>query len=82
MSDLVDKEKKEKRIGGNLRAMNKQVRIARSHGIEVKENDAHRYVKHHALDCGNPRCILCASPRKTRKERTIQERRAMQREND
>lgn len=39
----------------------------------------HRLAKHHAMDCGNPRCFLCGNPRKTHKDRlTQQERRLFQ----
>jgi hypothetical protein len=30
------------------------------------------------MDCGNPKCMLCASPRKLFKELTIQEKRFYQ----
>jgi hypothetical protein len=30
--------------------------------------------KHHAMDCGQPGCILCGNPRKLFKEKTIQEK--------
>jgi hypothetical protein len=50
--------------------INKQVKIAKTHGIEVKE--PHRLVKHHVLDCGVPGCVMCANPRRTWKEKTIQ----------
>ncbi len=53
-------------------AVKKQVRIAKSYGIEVKE--PHKFAKHHALDCGQPECILCGNPRKIWKEKTIQEK--------
>jgi len=38
--------------------------------------------KHHAMDCGNPKCMLCGNPRRNawfKKERlTAQERRLFQ----
>lgn len=73
MSDDITKAKKAKRIQADLRAMKKQVRIAKSFGFPVKEE--HRYYKHHALDCGNPGCPVCSNPRKLFNEKTIQEKR-------
>ena len=73
MSDEVSKIKHSKRIHKENTAIVKQVNIAKSHGVEVKE--PHKFAKHHALNCGQPNCILCASPRKIWKEETIQERR-------
>ena len=58
-------------------AVARQVKIARAAGTPV--DDAHRFVKRHALDCGNPRCFLCGNPRKTHKDRlTQQEKRLFQ----
>ena len=63
-------------------AVNKQVKIAKAHGLTnnnkaVKE--PHRLVKHHAMDCGNPECFLCGNPRKTHKDKlTSQEKRLFQ----
>ena len=58
-------------------AVARQVKIARAAGTPV--DAAHRFVKRHALDCGNPRCFLCGNPRKTHKDRlTQQEKRLFQ----
>jgi hypothetical protein len=40
----------------------------------------HRFAKHHVLNCGNPKCVLCANPRHTFGEKTIQEKRFEQTE--
>jgi hypothetical protein len=76
MSTERDKIKHSKRIHANETAVKKQVKIAKSHGIEVKE--PHKLAKHHALDCGNPGCTMCGNPRKVWKEETIQEKRFKQ----
>lgn len=76
MSKEEDKVKHSKRIHAKEVAVKKQVKIAKSHGIDVRE--PHKFAKHHALDCGTPGCILCGNPRKTYKEETIQEKRAKQ----
>ena len=57
-------------------AIARQQRIAKSHGAPAKE--PHKFAKHHAMDCGNPECVMCGNPRKTQKEETIQEKRAKQ----
>ena len=58
-------------------AVARQVKIARAAGTPV--DAAHRFVKRHALDCGNPRCFLCGNTRKTHKDRlTQQEKRLFQ----
>lgn len=72
MSKQEDKDKRSSRIHADETAVKKQVKIAKAYGIEVKE--PHKFAKHHVLDCGNPNCALCASPRKLFKEPTIQEK--------
>ena len=58
-------------------AVNKQVKIAKAAGIKVDK--PHKFVKHHAMDCGNPHCYLCGNPRKTHKDKlTTQEKRLFQ----
>jgi hypothetical protein len=57
-------------------AVKKQVKIAKEFGIPVKE--PHKFAKHHAMNCGNPKCVMCANPRKTFKELTQQEKRLYQ----
>ena len=80
MSHEDDKLRHSKRIHQEEAAIAKQVKIAKTHGMDIKE--PHKLAKHHALDCGQPNCIMCASPRKIWKEETIQERRAKQEDND
>ena len=72
------KLKHSKRIHAKETAVKKQTKIAKSHGMDVKE--PHMFAKHHVMDCGQPNCPLCSSPRRTRNEATIQERRFTQRE--
>ena len=58
-------------------AVKKQTKIAKSHGVDVKE--PHKFAKHHAMDCGNPECGLCGNPRHLQKDSlTIQEKREQQ----
>jgi len=76
MSNEQTRIKHSRRISKTRDAEIRQVRIAKAHGITVKEY--HRYAKHHVMNCGRPHCLLCANPRKTWREKTIQERRAEQ----
>lgn len=71
MSKQEDRERHSKRLYSEESAVKKQVKIAKAYGVEVKE--PHKLAKHHALNCGNPKCIMCANPRKTFKELTAQE---------
>lgn len=73
MSDQETKEKRSKRLLKDENVIKKQMKIAKSHGMEVDQYEGHRYAKHHAMDCGNPTCIMCSNPRKMFKERTVQE---------
>ena len=57
-------------------AVKRQVKIAKEFGIPVKE--PHKFAKHHAMNCGNPNCVMCGNPRKTFKELTQQEKRLFQ----
>ena len=61
-------------------AIARQVKIAKAHGASTKVlKQPHRLAKHHAMDCGNPKCYLCGNPRKTHKDRlTAQEKKLFQ----
>ena len=76
MSHEEEKVKHSKRILKTDNAVKKQVKIAKEFGIEVKE--PHKFAKQHAMNCGNPKCFMCANPRKVFKEKTIQEKRLEQ----
>jgi hypothetical protein len=71
-----ERDKKNLRIQRDENAVKKQTKIARAHGMDVKE--PHKFVKHHALDCGQPGCVMCGNPRKTFNELTTQEKRLFQ----
>ena len=73
MSDELIKSKHSKRIHQKENYVAKQSKIAKAHGVEVDE--PHRLAKHSAMNCGNPKCVMCGNPRKTFKEKTIQEKR-------
>lgn len=63
-------------------AIARQVRIAKQHGLSFNDKhikEPHRHAKHHAMDCGNPKCFMCGNPRKTHKDKlTAQEKRLFQ----
>jgi hypothetical protein len=80
MSDEQDRIKHSRRISKTRDAEIRQVRIARAHGITVKEY--HRYAKHRAMNCGRSHCLLCGNPRRIWREKTIQEQRNEQRKDD
>ena len=81
MSDSDSKIKNSRRRQQDENAVQKQVKIAKSHNTFNDQNikQPHRLVKHHAMDCGNPECYLCGNPRKTHKDKlTAQEKRIFQ----
>ena len=72
MSHEDAKIKHSKRLHDDETHIKKQVNIAKAHGISVTE--PHRLAKHHVMDCGNPKCVMCGNPRKVFGEKTIQEK--------
>lgn len=78
MSDVDTKIKNSKRRHKTKAKAIRQMNIAKSHGVEVDTDEIHRFAKKHALNCGNPNCMYCSNPRKTFKERSIQEKRMFQ----
>ena len=76
MSKEQDKIKHSKRLLKDENAVKKQIKIAKDFGIPVTE--PHKFAKHHAMNCGNPKCVMCSNPRKTFNELTQQEKRMFQ----
>jgi len=76
MSTEEDKFKNSKRRLKDENAVKKQTKIAKEFGVPVKE--PHKFAKHHAMNCGNPKCVMCGNPRKTFNELTQQEKRLFQ----
>ena len=76
MSTEEDKFKHSKRLLKDENAVKKQTKIAKEYGVPVEE--PHKFAKHHAMNCGNPKCVMCGNPRKTFKELTQQEKRLFQ----
>jgi hypothetical protein len=75
MSTEQDKIRHSRRLQKDHDAVERQVKIAKSHGVTVTE--PHKYAKHHAMNCGVPGCGLCENRRKYG-EKTIQEQRLEQ----
>jgi hypothetical protein len=73
MSKEEDKIKHSKRLHADETHIKKQVKIAKAYGVPVDE--PHKLDKHHALNCGNPNCVMCGNPRKFFNEPSIQEKR-------
>ena len=76
MSTEQDKFKHSKRLLKDENAVKKQTKIAKAAGMDVQE--PHKFAKRHALNCGNPDCVMCGNPRKTFNELTTQEKRLFQ----
>ena len=81
MSNSHDKIKNSRRRLKDETAINRQVKIAKAHNIPVDE--PHKLVKHHAVNCGDPKCTMCANPRhngwtKGQDRFTVQEQRLFQ----
>ena len=72
-----NKDKKATRLQRTTNAINKQLRIAKSLGMTHLLKQPHRLAKHHALDCGNPKCLVCHSEKVFNKP-TLQERKFVQ----
>jgi uncharacterized protein YdaU (DUF1376 family) len=78
MSDSDDKFKHSKRLQKEENAIHRQQKIAKTHGAPEHQTESHRYSKHHAMNCGDPKCVMCGNPRKTFKELTAQEKKLFQ----
>jgi len=76
MSNSRDRIRASRRRLRDENAVKRQTGIAKIHGAPVEE--PHKFAKHHAMNCGISNCVLCGNPRRTFRERTIQEQRMMQ----
>lgn len=76
MSDVEHKQKRSKRIQQKENHVSKQVKIAKAYGLKVKE--PHKFAKQHAMNCGDPKCVMCSNPRKVFGELTIQEKKFLE----
>jgi hypothetical protein len=87
MSKEEDKLKHGNRLHRAWTAIKRQLKIAKSKDHTKYIDQPHRLAKHHAMDCGQPHCVLCGNPRKNKSVKgkdklTTQEKRNNQRSND
>jgi hypothetical protein len=70
----MSKEQRQKRFQQKTRHIDRQLEIAKTylHGA-YNDNNKHKLHKKHAMNCGIPNCYMCANPRRTWGEKTIQE---------
>lgn len=81
MAQPTDKSVRGRRLQQKLRHIARQMRIRKAHafpGPNTKVDSPHRYHKVSGVTCGDSNCVMCGNPRKFFKERTMQEKRAMQ----
>ena len=76
MSKEEDRIKNSRRRQQDGGAINKQVKIAKTNHVDVTQ--PHKFAKHRAMNCGDPKCVMCANPRRTFKQLTAQEQRLFQ----
>ncbi len=72
MSTEEDKFQHSRRILQKQNHIKHELDISKAYGLNTEE--PHKFAKKHALNCGNPRCVMCGNPRKMFKEKTIQEK--------
>ena len=80
MQDLIE-EKRGKRRRLTQSKIKKQKNLAKLSGLSDKGQD-HRFAKMHALNCGITGCVMCGNPRKIWKQKTLQEKRFLQGNDD
>ena len=78
MSDQLVKQQRNRRLHQKKVKIQKQYKIAKeyhrpSDGKWKTMDEPHRMHKMHALNCGDPNCVMCGNPRKFFGEATIQE---------
>ena len=83
MEHDLEKQKRSKRLQQKENHVQKQAKILKqyaSHNEPANQllKEPHRLAKRHALNCGNPKCVMCGNPRKMWHELTIQEKRHLQ----
>lgn len=83
MSTEEDKIKHSKRLHSDKIAIQKQIKIAKAHGLDgalykTMRDEPNRFAKHHSVDFGTIVGFKKSNPRKSEGEETIQEKRAKQ----
>ena len=76
MSDDITKLKRSRRLHKDEVKAKRQKNMLKDYGMDINPfESANYYAKQHALNCGNPKCAMCANPRKFWGELTLQEKR-------
>lgn len=76
MSDVEVKEYRSKRLFKDKVKAKRQKKILKEHGLDFDPFESENYfAKKHAMNCGNPSCVMCGNPRKFFGDKTIQEER-------
>lgn len=83
MEHDLEKLKHSKRLHQKQNHVQRQAKILKQYQnpqepINELLKEPHRLAKKHALNCGNPKCLMCGNPRKMWHELTIQEKRHFQ----
>jgi hypothetical protein len=73
MSKDEDKIKHSKRIHQKDSVVKNKIKIAKAYGWKHVLANPHKYLKCSLFSCGNSNCIFCMNPRKSFKEKTVQE---------
>ena len=74
MSNQDQKDKHSKRLHQEETAIKKQLKIAKTYGQDKNlQYESHRLAKHHAMDCGQPDCVMCGNPRHNQKHGTTKQ---------
>lgn len=74
--DEESKIKHSKRRHQKETHVKRETAIAKSHNIPT--DTPHKFAKQSPMSCGNPKCVMCANPRKVWEELTIQEKKHFQ----
>ena len=83
MSTEEDKIKHSKRLHADKSAIQKQIKIAKAHGLDEAlhktiRDQPNRFAKHHSVDFGTIVGFKKSNPRKSEGEESIQEKRFKQ----
>jgi len=75
MSDENTKVKRSSRKHDTWRVILKRKKLVKSYGIPTDyTNCGHKLAKRNGINCGDPKCLMCMNPRRSYKEKTIQEK--------
>lgn len=80
MSSVPDKDKHGERIQQKEKKLARKMRLAKEYGYDHVLKEPHKYHERSVFRCANPHCFMCANPRKSMKEKTMQERKFEQKE--